>query len=254
MARGQDNKNENDLAGIRRKLILRMGVAGLMIVGLLGGLALFDYMGARVENEPEAIRFTEPVPVPKKTITQPVTQAEPEPAPEKKEEKKEPPPPEITAAPIDKSAPKADLPARPETGPKAAVGRPAAGGGRTPSAVSASSPQVSTGFAPSARVSESRSPIGVPSSRGEPTHALPPQPAPARLLSGFALQAGVFSDPRRAEELHARLTLEGIPSTIESRVQVGPFNSREEAEAARIKMKAIGIDAVMLAPSRSGRR
>jgi len=31
-------------------------------------------------------------------------------------------------------------------------------------------------------------------------------------------------------------------------VQVGPFKSREEAEAARVKMKALGIEAVMLPP------
>ena len=62
------------------------------------------------------------------------------------------------------------------------------------------------------------------------------------------MQAGVFADPRRAEELHARLTLEGIPSTIEARVQVGPFKSREEAEAAREKLKTLGIDSVMLMP------
>jgi DedD protein len=73
-------------------------------------------------------------------------------------------------------------------------------------------------------------------------------PAPPRLFSGYALQAGVFSDPHLAEELHAKLTLNGIPSTLETRVQVGPFNSREEAEAARVKMKELGIDAMMLAP------
>ena len=83
-------------------------------------------------------------------------------------------------------------------------------------------------------------------SREPATVALPP--APPRLFSGYALQAGVFSDPRRAEELNARLILEGIPSTIEARVQVGPFKSRAEAEAAREKMKAMGIDAVLLLP------
>jgi len=60
---------------------------------------------------------------------------------------------------------------------------------------------------------------------------------------GICSSAGVFADPRRAEELHAKLTLEGIPSTIEARVQAGPFKSKEEA-SARIKMKALGIDAV----------
>jgi cell division protein FtsN len=75
-----------------------------------------------------------------------------------------------------------------------------------------------------------------------------PQPAPLRLFSGYALQAGIFSDLRRAEELHAKLTLNGIPSTFEARVNVGPFKRREEAIAAREKMKALGIDSVLLLP------
>lgn len=65
---------------------------------------------------------------------------------------------------------------------------------------------------------------------------------------GLRFRPVCFSDPRRAEELHARLALEGIPSTIEAQVQAGPFRSKEEAEAARVKMKALGIDAVMLMP------
>jgi cell division protein FtsN len=64
------------------------------------------------------------------------------------------------------------------------------------------------------------------------------------------LQVGVFSDPRRAEELHARLTQEGIPSFIEARVEVGPFKNREEAEAARAKLGALGLDSVMLSPKK----
>jgi DedD protein len=70
----------------------------------------------------------------------------------------------------------------------------------------------------------------------------------SKLLSGFAVQAGVFSDPRRAEELQAKLLQEGIPSSIEARVEVGPFKTRAEAQAAREKMKALGIDTVLLLP------
>jgi len=66
------------------------------------------------------------------------------------------------------------------------------------------------------------------------------------LLTGISLQAGVFADPRRAEELHARLLQEGIPATLETRVLVGPFRNREEADAARAKMMAMGIDTVLL--------
>ena len=78
MATGPTGNNEvhSDLSDIKRKLAWRMGFAGLMIIALLGGLALFDYFSARVEPEPSAPQFTEPVPVPKKNVTQPVTPAE----------------------------------------------------------------------------------------------------------------------------------------------------------------------------------
>ena len=79
-----------------------------------------------------------------------------------------------------------------------------------------------------------------------PATATPP--APPRLFSGYAVQAGVFSDAQRAEELRAKLMLNGIPSTMEARVQVGPFQSREEAESAREKLKALGIDGILLSP------
>ena len=72
-------------------------------------------------------------------------------------------------------------------------------------------------------------------------------------MSGYALQAGVFSDTQHAEELHARLTREGIPSSIEARVQVGPFKSKAEAEATRKKLNALGIDSVLLPPKKGER-
>ncbi|MBK9444761.1 MAG: SPOR domain-containing protein [Betaproteobacteria bacterium] len=81
----------------------------------------------------------------------------------------------------------------------------------------------------------------------------PTPPAPPRLFSGFAVQAGVFADAQRAEELRAMLTLNGIPSTLEARVQVGPFKTREEAEAARQKLKALGIEGLLLPPRGSKR-
>lgn len=73
-------------------------------------------------------------------------------------------------------------------------------------------------------------------------------PAPPRLFSGYGLQAGVFAETRRAEELHAKLTLNGIPSTIEARVNVGPFKTRAEAEKARAKLRSLGIEGVLLPP------
>ena len=91
-------------------------------------------------------------------------------------------------------------------------------------------------------------------SRADATRALPSRPSAAlpRPLPGFTLQAGVFTDPRRAEEIHARLAQEGIPASLETRVLVGPFKNRSEAESARAKMKAMGIDALLV--PRSGRK
>lgn len=234
MATSQNNNSEAaaDPSAIKRKLALRMGIAGLMIVALLGGLALFDYLSTPSEPEPSAPQFTEPVPVAKKVITQPVTPAEPTPAPEAP---KIAATPEASAPPVDKSAPRAEPSPRP-----AAAAHPTPARASPPAGQAAARP--ASPSQPRAAAAASAAP-----SRAEPAAVASP-PAPPRLFSGYALQAGVFSDPRRAEELNARLILEGIPSTIEARVQVGPFKSRAEAEAVRDKMKAMGIDTVMLPP------
>lgn len=244
MATSPNNSKEapEDLSAIKRKLAWRMGFAGLMIIALLGALALFDYMSAPREPEAVAPQFTEPVPVPKKVITQPLAPVEPVPGTTKEESRVATP--EATVAPTDKSALALEPPSRPEVPaqpmlPKAAP--PVAKPSVTPAQTIAAP---ATGKLPDVR------PAAPVASTPPPTAAqvqLPP-PAPLRLFSGYALQAGVFTDPRRAEELHAKLTLEGIPSTIEARVQVGPFKSKEEADAARAKMKSLGIDAVMILP------
>jgi len=80
----QHDEHESDL---RSKLLKRLGIAGVMVVLLLGILAYFDRMAAQRE-EPTPKVFTEPVPVaPKKELSQPVKPAEPElPATETKPE------------------------------------------------------------------------------------------------------------------------------------------------------------------------
>jgi DedD protein len=57
---------------------------------------------------------------------------------------------------------------------------------------------------------------------------------------------GVFSDVANAEELRAKLEKAGIRASIEARVHVGPFASRAEAEAAREKLRQIGISEAVL--------
>lgn len=225
---------------VRRKLTRRIGIAAVMVVGLLGGLALFDYLTAPGEApEVEYPRFTEPVPVAKKVVTQPVVPVAPatsEPADETKASE-----PESTDAPVDKSGRPAALPPAPEVdaapmAPKVKPARQAlvAEGSRA---------------AAQARSAEKVPPRAaelLPVATGTPATPSPEPQLLSRLLSGYTLQAGVFVEPQRAEELHARLVQEGIPATIETRVLVGPFKSRKEAEAARVKLRAMGIESVQL--------
>lgn len=243
-----------EASDLKRKLVMRVGFAGLMIVLLLATLAVFDRMNAPEEAAPAEPRFTEPVPVGRKEVTQPVTPAEPA-----AESGKAPAPaaePEASALPVDKSVAPSGPPPRPTVAAQPHLPR-TAGPARAQVAESApaarSEPVPATPPAPLA-----------PASAAAPAHAAPHPEAAARpaspaapgvrLFSGYALQAGVFSDTHRAEELHAKLTLNGIPSTIESRVQVGPFKTREEAEAARAKMKALGIEALLLPPPKAAQR
>ena len=253
MASSQTDKNDkndktgapDDVAEIKHKLAKRMVFAGTMIVALLGGLALFDYYSAQPETEVTAPpQFTEPVPVAKKMVTQPVTPAEPVAPPVVA-----PAEPEVTSAAVEKNAPRIDTPPPPEVAARPSLPR-------TPAALArAASPSPAAAPSAPAQVAEaSAAPVATTpdtSARAEsaaPAAALSPAPAPPRLFSGYALQAGVFSDPRRAEELQARLMQQGIPATIEARVQVGPFKTRAEAEAARSKLTALGIETVLLPP------
>jgi len=241
---------------IKRKLAWRMGFAGLMIVMLLGTLAVFDYLSAPDEPTPPAPRFTEPVPVPRKEITQPLKAPEPLPAA-----------PEASAAPVDQKAAPAELPARPEVAaqpgaPRVPANPPQRSEARATPAVNPPPAVSAIPAAPSgtpARAPETRpaSPLATPPAASKVEEApvvVRAPPVPPRVFTGFALQAGVFSDLRRAEALYAKLMLNGIPSTLEARVQVGPFKTREEADAAREKMKVLGVDSVLLTPRGATRR
>lgn len=238
-----------EASDLKRKLVMRVGFAGLMIVLLLATLAVFDRMNAPEETAPAEPRFTEPVPVGRKEVAQAVTPAEP--AAEGEKAVAPAAEPEASAAPVDKSVAPSGLPPRPDVAAQPHLPR-AAGPLRTPAAEPA----------PAVR-GESAAPVtsAAPATHAGPRPEAAARPAPSsaattgvRLFSGYALQAGVFSDTHRAEELHAKLTLNGIPSTIESRVQVGPFKTREEAEAARAKMKTLGIDALLLPPAKAASR
>ena len=75
-------------------------------------------------------------------------------------------------------------------------------------------------------------------------------PAPVKLAEpaprAYTVQLGVFSNPANALQLQERLTQNGIKSHTETRLNVGPFQNKAEADQALAKIRTMGISAVMV--------
>jgi DedD protein len=76
--------------------------------------------------------------------------------------------------------------------------------------------------------------------------ALAAKPAEAPAPKGYVVQLGVFTNYANAQQLQARLEQNGIKSYTETRVHVGPFQNKAEADLALAKIKAMGIGAVVV--------
>lgn len=87
-----------------------------------------------------------------------------------------------------------------------------------------------------------------------PATKRPAQPAPAALADGYRVQLGVFGDPANAAALQAELDGRGLPAHIQSRVVLGPFENRAQAERAQAQLRKAGAESgVVVAPARQGR-
>lgn len=197
---------------LRRRLINRIAVAGVVIVALLGGLALIDNF------------YVAPPPA----VTPKIS----------------PPPPQEDAKPIN-AVPVAPLAEAPEPPRPEAV----------PSIKRTAEPEETR--SPSAPLPKQAHPaVSKTAPPQELAHqepgAAPLHPPPSRPLTQgqaerrFVLQIGVFNNVDNAQELLAKLQQNGVPAQIEARVQVGPFKTRKEADEARIKLAAMGLDPGLL--------
>lgn len=241
-APGGSANYSDESAELKRKLVKRMAVAGVLIAALLGSLAIIDRLGELDEEDADTPPpITTPVPVPQKEIVRPLT---PPPPAE---------PPAAAPGDVPPAAPPGDVPPKPEIA--ATPSAPPA----MPPRVEPAPPRVITSRpiapAPSAPVVPEAT--TAPTEEAPPPAAAPPAPVaptakPPLPRRGYLVQAGVFTSVQLAEELHAKLTLNGIPSTLETRVQVGPFASQREAAAVRAKLKALGVDSLIIPPP--GRR
>lgn len=74
-----------------------------------------------------------------------------------------------------------------------------------------------------------------------------PKPVPAT-STAYVVQVGVFQSPANAQALQQQLLKAGIPAHTETRVQLGPYQDRREAETALAKVKKLGVNAVLVVP------
>lgn len=228
-----DNPVAEDDDVLRKRLLSRIAVAGVAIVGLLGGLAVFDSL-----NKPQVPALPKMVAAPAETSAKP---EEEKPAEAKVvEEPGKPPANEPVAVPERTNTPLAPLPADKPTKTAKSVTPPATA---HPAAMKPTAP-VAALSKPEAKTEIAR----VIPEQTVAVHAPPSRPLTqaAETARRFLVQVGVFSNHANAEELLTKLHQAGIPAQIESRVQVGPFASRAEADAARVKLKSLGIDDGML--------
>lgn len=248
--------NGDDDDTLRKRLLSRIAVAGVAIVGLLGGLAVFDSLNkpqapvipkmASAPAEAEKPEAKEEKPVEEKPVEAKAEEKPEEKGADSKVASSEPVP-EKTETPIAPAAvekpQKLAKPVTPPASARAAAIKPAE---------PAAAPVKPDAKREIARVMPEDSRSGrvtpAPAPATSVTHAPASRPLTqaAETARRFLVQIGVFSNHANAEELVAKLQEAGIPARIESRVQVGPFATRAEVDAARAKLKSLGIDDGML--------
>ena len=81
-----------------------------------------------------------------------------------------------------------------------------------------------------------------------PPPPIAPAPPPSHASVGYQVQLGLFSNLDNAARLVEKLQRQGITVKTETRVHVGPFQSRAEAEEAMTKLKELGLSP-LLAPA-----
>ncbi len=215
----------DDSGDIRRKAFIRLVVAGVVTAAALAALWWLDKGGEpakKAPGKPPSPIVTAPAQSPAAPL--PAEDAASSEATEKLAATTPPPPPVVDAQPAQTgSAAPPVKPAAPtvaKQAPAASV-KPVQATSAPAQTTAATQPVQATGPAPQG-VTPAHSPTG-----------------------GFIVQLGVFADPVNARELVERLNKIGVKARMETRVQVGPFRNREEAEKARAEIARLGVKGVV---------
>lgn len=89
------------------------------------------------------------------------------------------------------------------------------------------------------------SPLPAPDKLAQQPAAVAHYPAPVATSNGYTVQAGVFLHAANAERMLRTVQSAGIPAYLETRVQIGPFSSKAEAETAVKKLRQLGVEPII---------
>ena len=238
----------------RRRLI---GALVLLVAGVVGFPILF-------ETQPRPLPVDTPILVPDRTPTRAASGPAARPLPVVPADAGNEP--VATAAVAPAALP--PLVTAPKPAPAAASAASTAAAGLAPTPASAPAPVLAVAPAVTAKAQSVPQPVPMPVPKREtetepetakPAATTPPKPAPdsAASASGrFVVQVGAYNDPERLRAARQKVEKLGFktytqdvdsPTGKRTRVRVGPFANRQEADAAASKVKGSGLPANILA-------
>jgi DedD protein len=217
---------------LKKQLLWRLGIAGTLIAGVLGAISWLD---REEKNLPPEVQIPQIAPAASSVsvITTPTSapiETTPEVASTPAATEVPTPVPTVTAAPRSQPAPNQSQVEPISNIPK-----------RITETSLTKSPKVA---APTELPAEPKLKLNTTES-GLTAVPRAPFPAASNTQLGYSVQAGVFLHSNNAEKLLAQIQAAGIPAYLETRVQIGPFKTKAEAEAAVKKLRKLGIEPIV---------
>lgn len=150
-----------------------------------------------------------------------------------------------------------DNPAKPKAIPQAANEEIVTDAASAPADAASSMAASASAPKPAAAASQPAKPAAAASSAADPAAILSggvSSAAPSDALS-FYVQAGAYGTSSEAEQQRAKIAMLGLEPRISERdvrgktmyrVRLGPFSSREDAEAARLSLAGSGVESALV--------
>ncbi|MDP2827980.1 MAG: SPOR domain-containing protein [Sulfuricellaceae bacterium] len=243
----EDQSIHEDQAQVKKRAMQRMIVAASLVAAAVIALTFLNHKKAEipVTTHTETRSEDQPTIPPIQSLETPPPESPeikndiPPPPAEKMETEPAPPPPEVVNKPLETS----------------------------PVQASPSSRTHQTSLATRREIKEADTPEPMP----QPIKITPTEPAPIKSApppakaatspppvtptkpapepQAFTVQVGLFTNYENAVQLQKRLAENGIKSYTETRLHVGPFKNKAEAEATQAKLRELGLSPVV-APAR----